>query len=145
MSAVIDPDLLHHTFEVCLAEICFADVLPSEEPFDAEAWAQEDLMWGAIALGAPVNATLVLELPTEMIEEMASDAWGGQADPGEVMDFLRELMNTVAGSYLTTLTPESRCELGLPACGPGAHLKSPDWSAVYDVEDMPVRVGIHPN
>lgn len=81
----------------------------------------EDLAWASLVIKDPVQGEIRLALPASALTQLTATIFA--LDPSEVdeskkKDILHELLNTVAGLFMTKLLPEHQTfDIGLPESG----------------------------
>ena len=105
------------TFE----NMAFMEVI---EHFDQEfTLPQDDLAWASLVIKDPVQGEIRLALPASSLSQLTATIFA--LDPSEVdesksKDILHELLNTIAGLFMTKLLPENQTfDIGLPESGQG--------------------------
>lgn len=83
----------------------------------------EDKLWAVLPVIKPYSGELVLEVPIACAEVLAEEAHGVlDTEPSleEMQDLVGEILNTLAGRFLSELTPSGETfQLGLPTTGKG--------------------------
>lgn len=105
------------TFE----NMAFMEVI---EHYDQEFKLQlDDLAWASLVIKDPVPGEIRLAMPVSSLTQLTATIFA--LDPSEVdesrsKDILHELLNTIAGLFMTKLLPENQAfEIGLPESGQG--------------------------
>lgn len=84
---------------------------------------EEDLSWTSILIHDPVQGELKLALPTSSLKSLTGNIFAiDEEEVGEAQmtDILNELLNTIAGLFLTNIVQEDQeYQLGLPELGEG--------------------------
>lgn len=105
-----------------LENMAFMEVMEHFDP-DYQIPA-EDLSWTSILILDPVQAELRLAMPTSLLRQLTGSVFAmdeADVDDGQVNDILNELLNTIAGLFMTNLlNDDQEYQLGLPERGTGA-------------------------
>lgn len=105
-----------------LENMAFMEVMEHFDP-DYQIPA-EDLSWTSILILDPVQAELRLAMPTSLLRQLTGSVFAmdeADVDDGQVNDILNELLNTIAGLFMTNLlNDDQEYQLGLPERGAGA-------------------------
>lgn len=92
-----------------------------EEMFFSEA-SPSDLLWAKVRVVEPLEGAVTLAFPRLLAEEMAASLMGGEGQVPErvLLDALAELVNTVAGKFMSLLVSEDTAfKLSVPETGSG--------------------------
>lgn len=82
-----------------------------------------DLAWTSILIHDPVQAEIRLAMPRSLMKNLTSNIFsipGEEVTEVQMQDILHELLNTIAGLFMTNLLDDNQVyKLGLPEAGEG--------------------------
>lgn len=122
-----------------LEGLSFADVTRAEHGSEELGSARRV----RIVSGEPTPLTITLYLPKNLLRRLAAAAMGieeAELDDESIDDYLCELLNTLAGRYLTALYPGRTYKLGLPQLQPPAQPAADAWH--YQADQFPLAVTV---
>lgn len=105
------------TFE----NMAFMEVI---EHYDQEfTLPQDDLAWASLVIKDPVQGEIRMALPASALAQLTATIFAlepSEVDENKSRDILHELLNTIAGLFMTKLLPENQTfDIGLPESGQG--------------------------
>ena len=114
-----------------LENMAFMEVMEHpDKTFDIPA---EELVWASLLVHDPVQGELRLALPQPLLRTLTGNIFGMDEDdvtPEQQNDILNELLNTIAGLFMTNLlASDQKYQLGLPEQGK-EELPEPDADTV---------------
>jgi hypothetical protein len=134
-----------HAVSQTLENMAFMEV--TEHPDKAYQIATEELAWTSLLIHDPVQGELRLAMPEPLLRTLTGNIFGQDEEvvtPAQQTDILNELLNTIAGLFMTSLlATDQEYKLGLPELGKG-ELPEPDadtlvWKLVTS-EDVPLQL-----
>ncbi len=82
-----------------------------------------DVSWASLVIKDPVPGEIRLALPTSGLTKLTAEIFAlepSNIDENKMRDILHELLNTIAGLFMTKLLPDNQTfEIGLPESGQG--------------------------
>ena len=104
-----------------LENMTFMEVM---EHFDASyEIPEDDLSWTSMLIHDPVQGEIKLAMPTSALKNMTGNIFAmdeEEVEESQMNDILNELLNTIAGLFMTNLIKEDQeYQLGLPELGEG--------------------------
>lgn len=104
----------------------------------------EELTWTSLLVNDPIQGELYLALPAELLKKITGNVFGlaeEEVTSSQGYDILNELLNTIAGLFLTNLLPgEQEYNIGLPSLGAGALPNAEEhrvvWHLITSDEDV---------
>ena len=102
-----------------LENMAFSEVLEHFDP--SYEIPTDDLGWTSMLIHDPVQAELRLAMPLSLMKSLASSMFAldeEEITEGQMQDILNELLNTIAGLFMTNLLADDQeYQLGLPELG----------------------------
>ena len=99
-----------------LENMVFMEVI--EERGTPSDIAAEDLAWSSLQVKEPIQGEIRLAVPTELLKKITGNVFGideEEVTTSQAYDILNELLNTIAGLFMTSLLPkEQEYKIGLP-------------------------------
>jgi CheY-specific phosphatase CheX len=82
-----------------------------------------DLVWSSLLVNDPIQGEIRLAVPAELLKKITSNVFGideEEVTTSQAYDILNELLNTIAGLFMTNLLPENQqYSIGLPSLEAG--------------------------
>lgn len=105
-----------------LENMAFLEVIPH---YDQEYEIPlEELVWTSLLINDPIQGELKLALTKGTLKDLTGAVFSLSEDEitdAQMTDILHELLNTIAGLFLTSLLPDNQTyKIGLPESGEGA-------------------------
>ena len=120
------------TFE----NMAFVEV--TEQAAECELQTPAEMAWASILIHDPQQGEVRLALPRTLLVELTAGMFGIEADEvtGEQQDdILAELLNTLAGLFMTNLLPDDQAyQLGLPEHGEGEFSAADEVSVTWNLQ-----------
>ncbi len=132
--------MIHATSQT-LENMAFMEVL--EHPDKTCEIPSNELAWASLLIHDPVQGELRLAIPQPLLCTLTGNIFGMDEEdvtPEQQNDILNELLNTIAGLFMTNLlATDQKYQLGLPEQGEG-DLPEPDadtvvWKLMTSDED----------
>ncbi len=112
-------DAMFEAVSATLENMAFMEVRPLEHEHDCQG--HPGVLCATLLVHDPVQGELCLFMPESLLRQIAAGIYGRAADEvseQKLRDILTELLNTIAGLFLTAILPaEQTFELGLPSLG----------------------------
>lgn len=115
---------------------------------DGEAQLGINRIWSALNIIRPVAGEITIELSADYSSTLTDSLYGsleGNLNDEVISDALAEILNTVAGRFMTQLIPPAqKFELGLPRVGRGTRSaeSSRQASLTFDIGGQYIRAGV---
>ena len=104
-----------------LENMVFLEVMA--HPDKTYSMPEDETVWASLLINDPVQGELVLAMPHNTLEKFTGNIFGmteEELTETQKHDILNELLNTIAGLFMTTLLAhDQQYKLGLPAIGNG--------------------------
>lgn len=107
---------MHDAVSTTLENMAFMDVQPLTEAHDCQG--HQRVFRARLLVNNPIAGELCLIMPEELLGEIAAGIYGApptELEPQKLRDILNEMLNTIAGLFLSRVLPHNQTfELGLP-------------------------------
>lgn len=109
----------------------------------------EDLVWSSLLINDPVQGEIRLAVPATLLKKITSNVFGiddEEVTTSQAYDILNELLNTIAGLFMTKLLPENQhYNIGLPSLEAGALPEIDEHTVVWHLinsDDEPLKIQV---
>ncbi len=107
----------------------------------------EDLVWSSLLINDPIQGEIRLAVPATLLKKITSNVFGideEEVTTSQAYDILNELLNTIAGLFVTKLLPETQqYHIGLPSLEAGPLPEIDEHTVVWHLinsEDEPLKI-----
>ena len=113
--------LFYNAFSKTMEKMAYEEVEFTDS--DRLSADEDEYMWASLSVVEPFSSDISIALPFEFAEELTGAIYGEDMDelsPQDVNDSIAEILNTVAGGFLSEIIPaDQEFTLGLPNTGMG--------------------------
>lgn len=106
-----------------------------------------DLVWSSLLINDPIQGEIRLAVPTGLLKKITSNVFGiddEEVTTSQAYDILNELLNTIAGLFMTKLLPENQqYNIGLPNLEAGTLPDIDEHTVVWHLinsDDEPLKI-----